>query len=105
MEFNGTTAAILLGVWATFALDTYSAFCSSPQTTEINIHKREESLMYWVAWGCGFAIGGGAIASVLAKSPWPIVGAGSVAAVFWMLYKHAGRRGKARALESETEDY
>jgi hypothetical protein len=32
---NGATAAILIGVYATFALDVFSTLNSSPQTTEI----------------------------------------------------------------------
>ena len=105
MEWNGTTAAALLGIYATLALDSYSAFCSSPQTTEINVHKREESLMYWVKWGGAFAIGAGVAATVVSGEPWPIIGAGSVALVFWLLYKHAAKRGHERGLEEPTEDY
>jgi hypothetical protein len=105
VEWNGTTAAALLGIYATLALDSYSAFCSSPQTTEINIHKREESLMYWVRWGAAFAVGAGAAATLISKKPWPLLGAGSVALMFWFLYKHAGKRGLARGLEAQTEEY
>lgn len=105
MEWNGATAAALLGIYATLALDSYSAFCSSPQTTEINIHRREESLMYWVAWGGSFAVGAGLAASLISKNPAPLVGAATVSAIFWLLYKHAAKRGKERALEEPTEDY
>ena len=41
---SGATWAILLGVWATFSLDVYSALNSSPQTTEINAATRAEVL-------------------------------------------------------------
>jgi hypothetical protein len=105
MEWNGTSAAVLLGIYATLALDSYSAFCSSPQTTEININKREESLMYWVKWGGAFAFGAGAAATMISKSPWPLVGAGGVSIVFWILYKHAASRGRARSDELMSEDY
>ena len=94
---TGAEKMILAGVWGTFALDCYSTFCSSPQTAEINIDKREESLMYWVKWGGGFAVGTAAVASLYAKSLWPIIGAGFVALVLWLLYGHAKNRGKERS--------
>lgn len=103
MEMNGSTAAALLGIYATLALDAYSAFCSSPQTTEININTREDSLMYWVKWGGGFAIVAGGAATVISGEPWPIIGAGTVALIFWLLYKHAAKRGK-ESCEPGTED-
>ena len=102
--FNGTTAAVLVGVYATLAMDAYSAFCSSPQTTEINIDRREESLMYWVKVGTIYGIVAGIIASILAKSVWPAIGAGSMVLLFWYLYNHAAKRGKERADYAGTED-
>lgn len=104
MEFNGTTAAALLGIYATLAMDAYSAFCSSPQTTEINIDRREESLMYWVKAGTVYGIAAGIIASLISKSLWPAVGTGSMVLLFWFLYRHAANRGKQRADYAGTED-
>ena len=53
MAANGerATAALALGVWATFALDVYSTFCSSPQTTELNAPARAPTLMKYVMIG------------------------------------------------------
>lgn len=93
MEFNGTTAAILLGVWATFALDVYGSTNSSPQTTEINASRRADTLMKWVYLGGGIAVGGGVIASVMAKSIWPLLGTVGVSVLFTGLYIHARNSG------------
>lgn len=103
MEMNGATAAALLGIYATLALDSFSAFCSSPQTTEINIDKREESLMYWVKMGAVFGVGAGAAATIISRKPWPLLGALSVSIFLWLMYKHAANRGRA-AVEDGTED-
>jgi hypothetical protein len=104
MDFNGTTAAALLGIYATLAMDAYSAFCSSPQTTEINIDRREESLMYWVKLGSIFGIAAGILASVISKNITPMIATGSMVLLFWFLYGHAANRGKERADYAGTED-
>lgn len=104
MELNGTTFAVLFGVYATMAMDAYSAFCSSPQTTEINIDRREESLMYWVKVGTIFGLIAGALASIISKNPTPIIATGSMVLLFWYLYNHAAKRGKERADYAGTED-
>lgn len=104
MDFNGTTAAALLGIYATLAMDAYSAFCSSPQTTEINIDRREESLMYWVKMGGAFAIAAGAIASVISKNITPLLATATMALLFHFLYHHAKKRGMERQDYAGTED-
>jgi hypothetical protein len=104
MEGNGTSIAILIGVWATFALDVFSTLNSSPQTTEINVDRRQESLMYWVKIGSATAIGGGAIATVISRKAWPLVATTAIAAGMYLLYQHAKQRGLERAGEGGTED-
>jgi preprotein translocase subunit SecY len=104
VDGNGTSLAILVGVWATFALDVFSTLNSSPQTTEINVQRRQESLMYWVAICAAVAIGGGAIATTVSRKAWPLVATATVAAGMYLLYVHAKRRGLARANEGGTED-
>jgi hypothetical protein len=94
----------MLGVWATFSLDVYSALNSSPQTTEINAAKRAESLMKWVMIGDVVAVGGGLAGTVMSKSPWPLVAAGSVALGMHLLYVHAKNAGLA-SNEQGTESY
>lgn len=105
MEGNGTSIAILVGVWATFALDVFSTLNSSPQTTEINVNRRQESLMYWVGIGSVVAIGGGAIATAVSKKVWPLLATTSVAVGMYLMYCHAKRRGLARADQEGTENY
>lgn len=102
MEFNGTTAAILLGVWATFALDIFGSTNSSPQTTEINAARRADTLMKWVYIGDVMAVGGGAIASLVSKSLWPVVGTVAISILFTGLYIHAKNTGLSN-LEPGTE--
>lgn len=106
-ELNGTSAAILLGVWATFALDVFSTFCSSPQTTELNAPARAPTLMKWVTIGDAVAIGGGAVGSLMSRKAWPLLGAGLVAIALHLLYEHAKRRGLEAAEEGAppTERY
>jgi hypothetical protein len=93
MEFNGTAAAILLGVWATFALDVFGSMNSSPQTTEINAARRADTLMKWVYMADAMAIGGGAIASIMSKKLWPLLGTVGVSLLFTFLYMHAKKSG------------
>lgn len=90
---NGSVVAILIGVWATFALDVFSTLNSSPQTTELFASDRQDSLMFWVGVGSGVAVGGGAIASVVSGKPWPFVATLLVASGMFLTYKHAVRRG------------
>lgn len=92
-KFNGTTAAILFGVWATFALDVYSTLNSSPQTTELFAADRADSLMHWVYLGDAVAVAGGLAWSLGSKNPWPLVATASVAAGMHYAYHHALGRG------------
>ena len=90
---NGSMVAVLIGVWATFALDVFSTLNSSPQTTELFAGDRKDSLMHWVLIGSGVAIGGGAIATVIAKRPWPLIATVLVAGGMYYAYAHAVSRG------------
>lgn len=91
---NGATTAILIGVWATFALDVFSTLNSSPQTTELFADDREETLMHWVLIGDATAIAGGAAGAIFAKNVWPLIGATGVVLMMHLLYRHAVKRGK-----------
>lgn len=90
---NGTSTAILIGVYATFALDVYSTLNSSPQTTELFAGEREDSLMHWVMIGGGVAVAGGMIASFISGEIWPLLATIAVAAGMHGMYKHAVTRG------------
>lgn len=100
---SGSIVAILIGVWATFALDVFSTLNSSPQTTEINVKRRADSLMYWVGIGSGVAVGGGLVATTVSRKPWPLLATSVVALMMYLMYVHAKRRGLARSSEPGTE--
>jgi hypothetical protein len=92
---KGTTLAILVGVWATFALDVFSTFTSSPQTTEINASTRADTLMKWVGIAAVVAVGGGLAGSLSSKRWIPLLVTGFVAFGMWQLYEHAKKKGLA----------
>jgi hypothetical protein len=90
---GGSITAVLIGVWATFALDVFSTLNSSPQTTEIFAGDREDSLMFWVAVGSGVAVGGGGVASLISGKAWPFLATLIVAGGMFYTYKLAVKRG------------
>ncbi len=100
---DGATAAILVGVWGTFALDVFSTLNSSPQTTELFADDREDSLMHWVVIGSGTALAGGVYGTVLSKSAWPLLGAAVVTAGMYLAYVHAVHRGKGKAAPASAD--
>ena len=102
MDHNGTTAAILFGVWATFALDVFSTLNSSPQTTELFAKDREDSLMHWVLIGDAVAITGGLLWTFKSKDPWPLIATVVVAGGMHLAYKMAVRRGKSQDAPAGT---
>ena len=105
MNEGKRTWAILLAVYATFALDVFSTFTSSPQTTEINASTRAGTLMKWVhlgiAQGALFII----IAAVVdAKHRKAILSGGALAGVLmYGQYLHARAAGLSSAAPG-TED-
>ena len=104
MGNSGRSWAILLAVYATFALDVFSTFTSSPQTTEINATARADTLMKWVKIGAVVAVGGGAVGSYIDKSALPVVATSSVAVAMVLLYVHAKNKGLADGAPG-TENY
>lgn len=102
---NRSTAAILLMVSATFALDVFSTLNSSPQTTELFASDREDSLMHWVLIGDAAAITGGVAGAIVDGSMWPIIGAVAIALLMHYLYRHAVARGTGQAPPSNANGY
>lgn len=98
----GTVA--VLGIYATFALDCYSTFCSSPQTTELNAQARAGTLMKWVAIGGVVALSGGAAASMYSGSWAPLAGSGAITVLLYLMYAHAKKSGLANG-GTPTESY
>ena len=98
MEYAlGTQTAILIGVWATFALDVYSTLNSSPQTTELFATDRASSLWHWVLIGGVVGIGGGLAATLISHSLAPLVAVTVVTGMMLWMYRHALRRGGGTA--------
>lgn len=93
---NRSTAAILFGVWATFALDVFSTLNSSPQTTELFAGDREETLMHWVLIGTAVGVGGGTVATMISGEVWPLVATVAVSGGMYWTYRHAVQRGQAK---------
>ena len=104
MDGDRRSWAILGAVYATFALDVFSTFTSSPQTTEINAAARADTLMKWVKIGAVVALLGGAVGSYASKSALPIVATTVVAGSMWLLYEHAKEKG-LESSEPGTEQY
>ena len=92
-RMNGTDIAILVGIYGTFALDVFSTFNSSPQTTELFAGDRQDSLMHWVYVGDAVAVGAGIVASLVSQSPWPAIATILVVVGMHFSYTHAVRRG------------
>lgn len=94
---EGTSVAILVGVWATFALDVFSTLNSSPQTTELFARDRQDTLMHWVTIGSAVAVGGGAIATGISGKSWPLLATVGVSVGMYAMYRHALNRGQDEA--------
>lgn len=103
MDGNGSTTAILVGIYATLALDVFSTFTSSPQTTEINAKTRADTLMKWVRIAAAAALLFGVYGAAQSKRFAPLLAASGVTALMVGLYVHAKNRGLASS-EPGTED-
>lgn len=93
MNDDARSWAILAAVYATFALDVFSTFTSSPQTTEINADKRADTLMKWVKIGFVVALAGGVVGTITSKSAVPLVATSAVGVGMWAMYEHAKKSG------------
>jgi hypothetical protein len=91
-------AAILFLQASTNAMDVFSAVNSSPWTAENfgGDASKSASVREYVWHGIGLTVFYIVGASVLARSPWPIIGGGITLAYMWWLYMRALRRGEAR---------
>lgn len=81
--------------------------CSSPQTAEINIKKREDTLMKWVHLGQGLAAVSVVTAAILEPQQKGAILAGGAFAMASAeaFYMHAKAAGLAKPDEPETETY
>ena len=95
--------AFLVG--AGFVYEIIAAYCSSPQTAEINADKRAETLMKWVNIGTvGAAVFITVAAVIDRKHAFAIVAGGLMAGgMMYYSYVHAMQAGLASG-EDGTED-
>lgn len=109
MPIESTTSARSFGVAflvaAGFMLEATAAYCSSPQTTEINANKRAETLMKWVNIGTGVGAGFVLVAAACdPKARVPILSGGilSGATMYgsYVLAKRWGLNSNAQGTES-----
>jgi hypothetical protein len=93
-------------VSAGIVYEIIAAACSSPQTAEINAHKRAGTLMKWVHIGIVQAVGFVLVAAYLDKKHrWEILaGGGFAAGAMYGQYVHARSAGLASS-EPGTESY
>jgi hypothetical protein len=87
------TGALLFGVYADLAYNTYSATNSSPQTTELFASDRSDTLWKYVRLGGAQVVALGAFGSLLAGSLWPMFGVVTVGVVMHCMYRHALKAG------------
>jgi len=88
-------AAVVMGIYATLALDMFGSVTSSPQTTELFAKDREATLMKYVYLADAGGLGLGAVMSVVDGSWFPLVGAAIICVPMHFLYKHAATVGKS----------
>lgn len=102
---TGQGIAFLVG--ADTVLQAVAAYCSSPQTTEINADKRAPTLMKWVHMGLGQSAV--LIAGAMLIDPHLaygfLLGGGITAAMMYASYlyaKHEGLKNGGESTESST---
>lgn len=98
------TAAVTFMVSAGLVFEVVAAFCSSPQTAEINADKRADTLMKWVKIGLVEAAFFVAIAVTLDKGKWHAALGGALAGVTMALAYVYAKDAGLKAIEPGTED-
>lgn len=102
-EFGSESAQISFLVTANLVFTVIAAFCSSPQTAEINANKRAKTLMKWVNIGMINSVIFVAVAISLDKEKWPSIMGGTMAGTsLYLAYEYAKRSGLNSA-EAGTE--
>ena len=103
MGSGGNGVAFLMS--GALVYGTVAAACSSPQTAEINAHRRSSTLMKWVHLGQAQAFLFVVIAAMIDKKhALPILAGGGLAmGIMYGSYFHAKKAGLA-SVEPGTED-
>lgn len=90
-------AAVVMGVYATLALDMFGSVTSSPQTTELFAQDREETLLKYVLIADAGGLLIGTAMSFVDGSPYPLIGALIILVPMHFLYQHAALAGRNQA--------
>lgn len=93
---NRHHAAVVIGIYATLALDMFGGVTSSPQTTELFAKDRKETLLKYVYIADAGGLGIGAVMSWVDRSWYPLIGAAVIAVPMHFLYVHAARVGQTQ---------
>lgn len=100
----GSKDDVTFMVSAGLVFEIIAAFCSSPQTTELNAEHRADTLMKWVGLGLGASALFVAIAAWKFKGGAPAVYggalAGAILGVAYVYAKHSGLRDPRPGTES-----
>ena len=98
-EYGSEDPAVAFMAAAILVFTIMAAFCSSPQTAEINARSRAATLMKWVTIGLLLSALFLGIAVYLDKRRWPSLLGGALAGVsLWAAYEYARRAGLRSAL-------
>lgn len=85
---------ITIGVFLALGYDITSANLSSPQTFELNSNQRAPTLNKWLTINVVEAIAIGIGASIVDKTPYPLIGVTLGIASMWVKYQYAVRSGQ-----------
>jgi hypothetical protein len=97
--------AVRFMVAAGLVFEIIAAFCSSPQTAELNAHARSQTLMKWVVLGLGTSVLFVYIAAGPLKGGRPAIYGGALAgAILGVAYVYANKSGLASSAPG-TESY
>lgn len=102
--FGTKSRPVTFMVAAGLVFEIIAAMCSSPQTAEININKRADTLMKWVTIGMLISVVFILVAMTLDEDRWPtILGGGLAGGIMWFAYDYARQSGM-RTAQQGTED-
>jgi|SRR5271170_659824 len=94
---NGHSPVITVGVFAALGYDITSANLSSPQTFELNSNQRAPTLNKWLNINVVEAMVWGVGASIVDKTPYPLIGISLGIASMWVKYHYAVASGAKNA--------
>lgn len=103
---SGISWSAEAAIFFMLVMDVISESCSSPQTAEINIGTREDTLMKWVT--VGLVISGVLLVAAIpgqskGRRLAPVVGGGLAMAVVFGQYRHARNSGLKNGDQPGTE--